>query len=119
MPGKQRVQPLGKLLARARKPLADLEEQAVALVLLVFHIQRQREAVLQFRAKFLHLPIIHADEPSLKFAHKVLRFGFRGIKSAQQKEQALPQQLARLVHTLKHDAEPHRKLGLCLAQAQG
>ena len=118
MSGKQSVQPLGKLLARARKPLADFEKQAVALVFLVFHIQRQGEAVLQFRAKFLNLPVIHAGEPCLKFAHKVLGFGFWGIKGTQQKEQALPQQVARLVHALKHNAKPDRKLGLCPAQAQ-
>lgn len=104
--GEKRVQATRELFAGAREPFADLQKKAAALIFLILQVQGQGQAVLQFRAEFLHIAVFHAFKPVLKIAHKGLNLVLRRVQGVQQKCQALPEQVADAVHILQDDAQP-------------
>ena len=90
----------------SREPFADLQKKTAALIFLILQVQGQGQTVLQFRAEFLHIAVFHALKPVLKIVHKGLNLVLRRVQGAQQKCQALPEQVADAVHILQDDAQP-------------
>ncbi len=119
MRGQQGVDAAGDLLARACEALGQLQEQAVALVLLVLQVKGEGQAVLQFGAKVAHVPVVHGGEPAPEVRDEGFGLGVRGFQRGEQEAQPFPQGVARLVHTRQHVAQPHRKARLGLAQGAG
>ena len=95
MAGKEGGEALAELFAGALKALMELQENAVALVLLVFKIKGKSEAVLQFRAEVRHFLVFHALGPRRKIGHEGVGFVLGRAKGVQKKADALPKLLTR------------------------
>ena len=118
MPGKQGVQSLAELRTGTGKALVQLEEQAVALILLILHVQRQRQAILEFGTKVLQITVIHACEPVPEVVGKGLRLLVRRFQSLEQEGEPPPQQIAGFAHALQGDIQPGGKFRLGPAQGK-